>query len=105
MQSCQLYVCVGFYAAIDSYVRSRAVIVPSGSLPYYNPDDELIVENDACEYGIGSALMQKDGPIDYASRSLSSVEQRYAQIEKGMLAVVFGLKRLGTTHMGEKSLL
>ena len=24
------------------------------SLPYYNPDDELIVENYACENGIGS---------------------------------------------------
>ena len=37
--------------------------------------DELIVENEACVYGIGSALMQKDGPIAYASHSLSSVEQ------------------------------
>ena len=52
------------------------MLADAPSLPYYNPHDELIVENDACEYGIGSALMQKDGPIAYASRSLSSVEQR-----------------------------
>ena len=52
------------------------------SLPYYNPDNELIVENDACEYGIGSARIQKDGSIAYSSRSLSSVEHRYAHIEK-----------------------
>ena len=68
----------------------KRILTDAPSLPYYNPDDELIVENYAYEYGIGSALMQKDGPIAYASRSLSSVEQRYAQIEKEMLAVVFG---------------
>ena len=65
-----------------AFEKVKRMLTDTPSLPYYNPDDELIVENDACEYGIGSALMQIDGPIAYASRSLSSVEQRYAQIEK-----------------------
>ena len=54
------------------------MLTDAPSLAYYYPDDELIVENDSCEYGIGSALIQTDGPIAYASRSLSSVDQRYA---------------------------
>ena len=29
-------------------------------LPYYNPEGELVVENDAREYVIGSALLQKE---------------------------------------------
>ena len=45
--------------------------------------------------------MQKDGPIAYASRSLSSVEQQYEQIEKQMLSIVFGLERF--CHLWEKS--
>ena len=65
-----------------AFEKVNRMLTDTPSLPYYNPDDELIVENDACEYGIASALMQTDGPIAYASRSLSSVEQRYAQIEK-----------------------
>ena len=46
--------------------------------------------------------MQTDGPIDYASHALSSVEQRYAQIEKERLAVVFGLERFRHYTYGGK---
>ena len=82
--------------------KVKRMLTDTPSLPYYNSDDELIVENAACEYGIGSALMQTDGQIAYASRSLSSVEQRYAQIEKEMLAVVFGLERFRHYTYGRK---
>ena len=85
-----------------AFEKVKRMLTDTPSLPYYNPDDEMIVENDACEYGIGSALMQTDGPIAYASRSLSSVEQRYAQIEKEMLAVVFGLERFRHYTYGRK---
>ena len=85
-----------------AFEKVKRVLTDTPSLPYYNPDDELIVENDACKYGIGSALMQTDRPIAYASRSLSSVEQRYAQIEKEMLAVVFGLERFRHYTCGRK---
>ena len=85
-----------------AFEKVKRMLTDTPSLPYYNPDDELIVENDACEYGIGSALMQTDGPIAYASRSLSSVKQRYAQIEKEMLAVVFGLERFRHYTYGRK---
>ena len=53
----------------------------------------LTLENDACEYGIGSALLQGGKPIAFASRSLSECERRYAQIEKEMLAVTYGLEK------------
>ena len=85
-----------------AFKKVKRMLTDTPLSPYYNPDDELIVENDACEYGIVSALMQTDGPIAYASRSLSSVEQRYAQIEKQMLAVVFGLERFRHYTYGGK---
>ena len=62
-------------------------------LMFYDPDKKLTVENDACEYGLGSVLMQDGRPIAYASRSLSQTETRYSQIEKEMLAVVYGLEK------------
>ncbi len=62
-------------------------------LGYYDPQGELTLENDASEYGLGSALMQDGKPVAYASRSLLSAERQYAQIEKEMLAVVYGLEK------------
>ena len=37
-------------------------------------------------------LLQDNKPVAFASRSLTECEKRYAQIEKEMLAVVFGLE-------------
>ena len=37
--------------------------------------------------------MQEERPIAFASKSLSQTEVGYAQIEKELLAIVFGLKR------------
>ena len=46
----------------------------------------------ASSYGIGAVLLQStDGvlkPIAFASRQLKTAKQRYAQLEKEMLAVV-----------------
>lgn len=36
--------------------------------------------------------MQKVEPVAYASRSLSEMERRYAQKEKGMLEMVYALE-------------
>ena len=53
-------------------------------LSHFNLLKELTLENDACEYGLGAALIQEEKPVAYASRSLSDTEKRYAQIEKEM---------------------
>lgn len=43
--------------------------------------------------GLGAAVIQQSGVVAYASRALSPAKQRYAQIEKQMLAVVFGCEK------------
>ena len=62
-------------------------------LALYDPNEELFVETDASDYGLGAALMQRNRPIADASRLLSDAERRYHPIEKEMLAIVFGLER------------
>ena len=71
-------------------------------LSYYEAEKELVVENDASEYGIGSALLQGGKPVAYSSRSLSDPESRYAQIEKEMLAVVHGLEKFHMYTYGRR---
>jgi len=59
-------------------------------LALYNPEAPTKVHADASSYGLGAVLMQKQGtewkPIAYASRSMTEMEQRCAQIGKEALA-------------------
>ena len=48
---------------------------------------------DASKSGLGACILQDEHPIAYASRSLTSAKKTYCQIEKELLAVVFGCER------------
>ena len=62
-------------------------------LQYFNTSKPLTISVDASIQGLGAALMQDNLPVAYASRTLNKSEKRYAQIEKEMLAIVFGCTR------------
>ena len=77
----------------DSFEKVRTLVSEAPVLAMYDPKKTLTLENDASEYGIGSVLIQEGRPVAYASRALSDTETRWAQIEKEMLAVVYGLEK------------
>ena len=52
---------------------------------------DTVLQVDA-SYGFGATLLQEGKPISYASKSLTPSEINYAQIEKEMLAILFGCK-------------
>ena len=62
-------------------------------LEYCNPGEELTVQCDASDKGLGAALMQNGKPVAFASRAFTDPETCYAQIEKEMLAVVYALQK------------
>ena len=64
-----------------------------GILRYYDPKLPIWLQGDASKSGLGTVLIQDSAPIAYASRSPTETENRYAQIEKELLAVVFGCER------------
>ncbi|MCG7868790.1 MAG: hypothetical protein JAY74_20765, partial [Candidatus Thiodiazotropha taylori] len=76
-----------------AFEEVKSVITNSPVLGFYNPSEPLTLESDASKNGLGSCLMQNDRPIAYASKSLTKTEQGYAQIEKELLAILFGCKR------------
>ena len=77
----------------DTFQKVKKNICETPVLTFYDPAKPLQLENDACEYGLGSVLLQGGRPLAYASRSLTETERRYAQIEKEMLAAVYGLEK------------
>ena len=51
-----------------------------------------MLQVDASKYGLGDTLLQEGKPVSFASKSLTQSEINYAQIEKEMLAILFGCK-------------
>ena len=76
-----------------AFENVKELVTQAPLLKYYNPEEELTVQCDASEKGLGATLMQNGHPIAFASCALTDPETRYAQIEKEMLAVVFAFQK------------
>ena len=74
--------------------------VEATTLKYFHVNEGAMIQCDSREAGVGAAILQNDKPIAYASRALLDTEQGYAQIEKEMLSVIFGLEKFDQFVMG-----
>ena len=83
----------------------KSAICNAVTLNYFDPNLQTKVQVDASQKGLGAALIQTDSSgkekvIAFASKALTPTEQRYANIEREMLAVVFGAERFHTFLYG-----
>ena len=69
--------------------KLKTTLTNSPVLQYFDPSVHTTIQSDASQHGLGACLLQKAQPVAYASRSLNSVENTCAQIEKELLAIVF----------------
>ena len=53
----------------------------NATLMCYDRSKPFIVQRDACEYGLGAALIQSSCPMSFASKTLTDIETHYANIE------------------------
>ena len=71
------------------------------TLAYYNHIQPLVLQTDANEYGLASALLQNYRPIAFASKTLTDVETRYTNIERECLSVCYGPELFHTYVYGK----
>ena len=76
-----------------SFVSLKELITKAPVLKYFNPKRPVKLSVDASSKGLGAVLLQDNHPIAYASKALTSCQQNYAQIEKELLAIVFGCNK------------
>ena len=71
----------------------KDLVTKAPVLRLFDPALPVRLTVDASQHGLGAAVIQEGHPVEYASRTMSSIQQKYAQIEKEMLAIQFGLTR------------
>ena len=79
----------------------KASICKDIALTYFDVTKPTTIQVDASKIGIGAALLQDGRPIAFASKALTETEQRYANIERELLAIVFGCERFHTYVYGK----
>ena len=71
-------------------------------LKFFDPQKKAVLQCDASMSGLGACLMQDGHPVAYTSGALTPTETNYAQIEKELLAIVFGVERFEGYAYGRK---
>ena len=62
------------------------------TLAFFYPKREVVLEADASGRGLGAATSQNGHPIALASKSLTDVEQRYANRDARCVVLCFPVK-------------
>ena len=81
-----------------AFQSAKEQLTSSTVLAHYDPSLPMKLAADASAYGVGAVIshVMPDGaerPIAFASRTLTSSEKNYAQVEKEALALIFGVKK------------
>ncbi|XP_065075091.1 uncharacterized protein LOC135698874 [Ochlerotatus camptorhynchus] len=85
-------------SAETAYAEIKSALISPQVLMQYDPELPLLLATDASSTGLGVVLSHRlsDGverPIAYASRTLSTTEQRYPQMDKEALAIVWAVQK------------
>ncbi|XP_053548920.1 uncharacterized protein K02A2.6-like [Bombina bombina] len=81
-----------------AFQESKNLLLCSRMLMHYDLQKPLMIACDASPYGLGAVLSHTmpdgtDRPVAFASRSLTTAEKNYSQLDKEALAIVWAVKK------------
>ena len=62
-------------------------------LPFFDKNKDSVLQTDASKKGFGAVLLQDNHPVYYASRTLTSAEKNYQNLEREAMAAVWGMEK------------
>ena len=77
----------------EAFDQIKEMLTSDPVLKYYDINEDVVIQCDASQAGLGATLLQQERPVTFASRALKPAERNYAQIEKELLAIVFACER------------
>ncbi|XP_060859984.1 uncharacterized protein K02A2.6-like [Metopolophium dirhodum] len=81
----------------EVFEKSKILLLQNQVLEIYDQKKPIVVCADGSPYGVGAILSQVvngvEKPVLFASSSLSPAEQKYSQLHREALAIVFALKK------------
>ena len=78
----------------NAFKTIKQVIMTLPVLAYFDKTKKHTIQCNVSRKGFGAVLLQESKPVMYVSRALTETEQRYSNIERELLAIVFALERL-----------
>ena len=84
----------------NAFEAIKQVITTLPVLAYFDKTKKHTIQCDASKKGLGAVLLQESKPVMYVSRALTETEQRYSNIQRELLAIVFALERLNHYTFG-----
>ena len=84
----------------NAFKSIKQTIISLPVLAYFYKTKKHMIQCNASKKGLSAVLLQESKPVMYVSRALTETKQRYFNIQRELLAIVFALKRLNHKTFG-----
>ena len=86
-----------------THLKLKSVLSSAQILRFYETNSLTTLQIDVSKSFLGTCMLQQNQPVAYALSALSDSEVNYAQIEKQMLAIVYGCERFNMYTYGTET--